>query len=380
MASGRGWLAAAAGSVGGEALAEYGLNMPVGVTSISREIYGLHMLILWVCVAIAAVVFGALGYSLWRYRKERHAVPAEFHEHTGTEIAWTVIPFLILALMAIPATLTLVSMHDTADADLTIKITGSQWRWRYEYLDNGVAYFSNLATPQEQRDNSAPKGEHYLLEVDDALVVPVGAKVRLLLTSADVIHAWWVPRLGVKKDAVPGFINESWARIDQAGIYRGQCAELCGVGHAYMPIVVEAKSPDDFAAWMAERRGAAAAEAAAGERTFTLAELMGRGEKVYATNCAVCHQATGLGLPGVFPPLKGSPVATGPLPAHLEVVLKGRSGTAMPGFGQLGDADIAAVLTYERNAWDNATGDVVQPAAVKTARAAAPATVTENTP
>lgn len=348
-------------------------NMPKGVTPISREIYGLHMLIFWVCVVIGVVVFSVLFYSVFKYRKSRGATPAQFHEHTSVEVVWTIIPFLILIGMAIPATRTLIAMEDTSNPDLTIQVTGSQWKWKYDYLDSGVSYYSNLATPMEQRENRAAKGEHYLLEVDRPMVVPTNQKIRILTTSTDVIHSWWVPELGIKKDAMPGFINESWALIEQPGIYRGQCAELCGVGHAYMPVVVQALPPDEFAAWVEEQKKAQEAELAAVSKEMSMDELMARGEQVYTTHCAVCHQATGQGVPGVFPSLQGSPVATGPVEGHLNIVLNGgRPGTAMPAFAQqLSDADIAAVVTYERNSWGNKTGDTVQAKDVKAARTSA---------
>jgi len=348
-------------------------NMPKGVTPISREIYGLHMLIFWVCVAIGVVVFSVLFYSIFKYRKSRGVTPAQFHEHTSVEVVWTIIPFLILIGMAIPATRTLIAMEDTSNPDLTIQVTGSQWKWKYDYLDNGVSYYSNLATPMEQRDNRAAKGEHYLLEVDRPMVVPTNQKIRILTTSTDVIHSWWVPELGVKKDAMPGFINESWALIEQPGIYRGQCAELCGVGHAYMPVVVQALPPAEFAAWVDEQKKAQEAELAAVSKEMSMDELMARGEQVYTTHCAVCHQATGQGVPGVFPALQGGPIATGPVEGHLNIVLNGgRPGTAMPAFAQqLSDADIAAVVTFERNSWGNKTGDTVQAKDVKAARTSA---------
>lgn len=359
---------------GGIVLAqELRYNMPKGVTPISREIYGLHMLIFWVCVAIGVVVFSVLFYSVFKYRKSRGVTPAQFHEHTSVEVVWTIIPFLILIGMAIPATKTLIAMEDTSNPDLTIQVTGSQWKWKYDYLDNGVSYYSNLATPMEQRDNRAAKGEHYLLEVDRPMVVPTNQKIRILTTSTDVIHSWWVPELGVKKDAMPGFINESWALIEQPGIYRGQCAELCGVGHAYMPVVVQALPPAEFAAWVDEQKKAQEAELAAVSKEMSMDELMARGEQVYTTHCAVCHQATGQGVPGVFPALQGGPIATGPVEGHLNIVLNGgRPGTAMPAFAQqLSDADIAAVVTFERNSWGNKTGDTVQAKDVKAARTSA---------
>ncbi len=345
------------------------LNMPEGVTPISRHVHDLHTLILGICAAIGVVVFGAIFVSILRHRKSQGREPAQFHESTAIEIVWTIIPFLILVGMAIPATKTLIAMEDTSNPDLTIEITGYQWKWRYDYLGEGVGFFSTLATPQDQIYGDAPKGEHYLQEVDNPLVIPVGKKVRFVLTANDVIHSWWVPALGGKKDAIPGFINEWWARVDKPGVYRGECAELCGRGHAYMPIVVVAKNEDEYRQWLAARKAEAAEAKAAAGKTWTKDELMARGKEVYGKFCAACHQANGQGVPGAFPALKGSKVATGPVKDHIAVVLNGRPGTAMAAFGpQLSDADIAAVVTYERNAWGNDTGDVVQPADVAAAR------------
>ena len=359
----------------GQAAADYALNMTPGVTPISHEIYSLHMLIFWVCVAIGSVVFGVMFYSIFKHRKSQGAVAAHFHESTTVEIIWTVIPFLILIVMAIPATKTLIAMEDTRDADLTIKITGFQWKWRYDYMggekfpDSKFGFFSVLSTPRDQIDNKAPKDENYLLEVDRPLVVPVGKKVRILVTGNDVIHAWWVPALGVKQDAIPGFINESWYTIKEPGTYRGQCAELCGKDHGFMPIVVEAKSEADYASWVTEQKAAAAASAEDPNKVWTKEELITKGEQVYTANCVACHQANGEGVPGAFPALKGSKIATGPAPAHLNRVIHGKPGTAMPAFGpQLSDTEIAAVITYERNTWGNNTGDFVQPSQVKAAR------------
>ena len=364
------WLAAGAlGSAAGGASAEYGLNLPRGVTPIANEAYDLHMMILWICVAIGVVVFGAMFYSILNHRKSKGAVAAQFHESTVVEIVWTIIPFLILIGMAIPATKALIAMEDTSNSDLSIKVTGYQWKWQYEYLDDGISFFSTLATPKEEIYDRQAKNEHYLLEVDNPVVVPVGKKVRLLITASDVIHAWWVPELGMKKDAIPGFGNEMWFRIDKPGIYRGQCAELCGKDHGFMPIVVDARSEADYAAWVAEQKMAMASASAANDREWTKAELMERGEQVYNSNCAACHQANGQGLPGAFPALAGGKITTGPLAGHIDIVMNGKAGTAMAAFGaQLSDADMAAVITYERNAWGNNTGDVVQPGDIKAAR------------
>lgn len=351
------------------ATADYALNLTRGVTPISQEAHAIHMLILWVCVAIGIVVFGVMFISIIFHRKSRGAKPAQFHESTAVEIAWTIVPFLILIGMAIPATKALVVMEDTSDADISIKVTGYQWRWGYDYMEDDVSFISALATPKEEIYNHEPKGEHYLLEVDKPVVVPVNKKVRLLITSNDVIHAWWVPELGMKKDAIPGYINEMWFKADKEGIYRGQCAELCGKDHGFMPIVVDVRSEADYRQWIAQQQGAVAAEQNAAQRDWTKDELMAQGEKVYASTCAACHQANGEGIPGTFPPLKGGAIATGPKADHLSLVLHGKAGTAMMSFaGQLSDTDLAAVVTYERNSWGNNTGDLVQPSEVKEAR------------
>ncbi len=354
------------------ASAEYGLNFPPPVTEVARDIYDLHMLIYYICVAIFIAVFGVMFYSIFAHRKSKGAKPAHFHESTTVEVVWTAIPFLILVAMAIPSTATLLKMDDTSAADLTVKITGYQWKWKYEYMDHDVGFFSSLATPRDQIENydgkGAEKGEHYLLEVDEPMVLPVGKKVRFLITANDVLHAWWVPALAVKKDAIPGFVNEMWTRIEEPGTYRGQCAELCGKDHGFMPVVVQAVGEEEFNAWLSKKKNEMVASAADAGKTWTKDELMARGEKVYA-QCSACHGATGAGVPGVFPALAGSKIATGPLDAHLNIVLSGKPGTAMQAFGgQMNDADLAAVITYERNAFGNNTGDVVQPAQIKAAR------------
>ncbi|MDJ0862901.1 MAG: cytochrome c oxidase subunit II [Gammaproteobacteria bacterium] len=352
------------------ALAEWGLNMTQGVTSISRQLYGLHMLVLWICVIIGIGVFGAIFYSIYHHRKSRGAKAAEFHESTTVEVIWTVVPFLILVGVAIPATKTLLYLEDTRDADINIKVTGYQWKWKYDYLDEDISFFSNLAPTSREAISADPtKVENYLLEVDNPIVVPVNKKVRFLITADDVIHAWWIPEFGVKQDAIPGFINDAWAVIEEPGVYRGQCAELCGKDHGYMPIVVEAKSETDYLAWVAEQKATAAADAEAAGKTWSMDELMAKGETVYITSCAACHQANGEGLTGVFPAIKGSPIATEDLPAHLDIILNGKAGTSMQAFGaQLTDTEIAAVITYQRNAWGNNTGEMVQPTEIKAAR------------
>ena len=344
------------------ASANWEVNMTPGVTEVSRSVFNLHMTIFWISVVIGTMVFAVMFWSMFMHRRSRGAVPAKFHENLTVEILWTVIPLLILVGMAIPATKTLIDIYDTEDADLDIMITGYQWRWQYNYLGEDVSFMSNMATPREQIANQAAKDEHYLLEVDEPMVVPTGQKVRFLITSADVIHSWWVPALAVKRDAIPGFINEAWTRIDEPGIYRGQCTELCGRDHAFMPIVVDARTPEDFAVWLDEKKAAAAAEAELTSKEWTLEELMERGERVYTSTCVACHQANGEGLPPMFPGLKGSDMVLNDVAAHIDVVVNGVPGTAMAAFGkQLSEVDIAAVVTYERNAWGNDTGEVVAP-------------------
>lgn len=342
------------------AYAEWGLNMTQGVTEVSRNIYDLHMLIFYICVAIGIGVFGVMFYSIYAHRKSKGFKPAKFHDSLTVEIIWTIIPFFILGGMAIPATTTLIDMYDTSEAHMDIKITGYQWKWQYEYLEEDISFFSNLRTAQEEINNELPKGEHYLLEVDEPIVIPVGKKIRFLITSADVIHSWWVPALAVKKDAIPGFINESWAIAEETGIYRGQCAELCGKDHGFMPIVVRVVEQDEYDAWIAEKQVIAAREKELFGKEWSQQELMAKGEQVYQSSCAGCHQADGSGLPPTFPALKGSPVATGPIEDHIAIVLGGKN--MMPSFGpQLNEVDIAAVVTYERNAWGNNMGDMATP-------------------
>ena len=351
-----------------QASAEYALNLPQGATAISHEVYDLHMWTIWICVWIGVVVFGAMLISIVKHRKSKGAVAAQFHESTTVEIIWTVIPFLILISIAVPATKTLIAMEDTKNADITIKATGYQWKWGYDYLREGISFYSSLATPRDQLDGMVPKGVNYLLEVDNPMVVPVGKKVRIILTASDVIHAWWVPALGVKQDAIPGFVRDSWFKADKPGTYRGQCAELCGKDHGYMPIVVEAVEPEKYALWVAEQQKKMAAQADDPNKVYTLDELRTRGEKVYAANCQACHQASGMGQPPAFPALSGSKVARGPKAGHIGIVLSGKPGTAMASFKQLSDVELAAVVTYERNAWNNKSGDMVAPSDIKAQR------------
>ena len=353
-------------------LAEYAYNLQTPASQVAQDVFDLHNLIMLVCLGIFIVVFGAMFYSLLKHRKSAGHQAAHFHENTTVEVIWTVIPFVILMGMAYPAAKVVIDMKDTTNPDMTIKITGYQWKWGYDYLNDDISFYSNLATPREQIVGSAAKGDNYLLEVDEPMVVPVGKRVRLLITANDVLHAWWVPALGAKQDAIPGFIRDSWFKADKIGTYRGQCVELCGKDHGFMPIVVEVVSEADYAAWVAKKKGAAQTAAADNAKSFELAELMGRGEKVYEANCAACHQASGMGLPGAFPAINGSKIATGPIADHINIVLNGKPGTAMAAFGgQLSDADIAAVVTYQRNAWDNKTGDLAQPAQIAAARGGA---------
>ena len=347
------------------------LNLRQGVTDISSQVYDLHMLMFMVCIGIAVVVFGVMFVSMYLHRKSRGAKPANFHESVKVEIAWTVIPFIILILMAVPAANTLIAMEDTADADLTVLVTGSQWKWHYKYMDSDIEYFSNLATQREQISNKFSKGENYLLEVDRPLVIPTGQKVRFLITSDDVIHSWWVPDFAVKKDANPGFINEAWTNVNEPGVYRGQCAELCGKDHGFMPIVVIAKDPADYEAWKNEKIAAIQIAKEEEERllamNMSMDELMTTGKKVYLAKCAACHMPNGEGLPGVFPAIKGSSLALNDRSGHIDILLNGRTGTAMQSFAkQLTLSEIAAVITYQRNAWGNNTGDIVQASEVHT--------------
>lgn len=350
------------------------LNLPTGVTQIARDVAWLHWMMLIICLVIFVAVFGVMFYSIWAHRKSKGAKPATFHESVGVEIAWTVIPFLIVIGMALPATRTVVAMKDTSGADLTVKVTGYQWKWGYEYIDGpaeGVSFLSNLTTPTTQIYNLEPKSEFYLMEVDNPLVVPVGKKVRMVVTAGDVIHSWMVPDLGVKQDAIPGFLRDTWFRAEQVGEYRGQCAELCGKDHAFMPIVVKVVSEEDYAAWAKDKQGALTAAADDPNKQWSTEELVSRGQTLYNAQCLACHQATGKGVPPAFPALDGSQIVMGPMAGQIDILLKGKPGTAMQSYASLSDVDLAGVITYTRQSWGNAgKGDdaVVQPSQVQVAR------------
>jgi cytochrome c oxidase subunit 2 len=352
------------------AQAEYQLNMTEGVTPISHELYGLHMLVFWICVAIAVIVFAVMAYSIMYHRKSKGAVAANFHESTTVEIIWTVAPLLILIGIAIPATATLLDLEDAkTNADITLEVTGIQWKWKYTFVDEDVSFISSLAQSSRDVIKDPLGNENYLLEVDKELVLPVGKKIRFLFHSNDVIHAWWVPALAVKQDVIPGFINDSWAIIEEEGVYRGQCAELCGKDHGFMPIVVNAVSEPEYNEWLAAMKAEAAAAASSADREWSQEDLMARGETVYQANCSACHGATGAGIPGAFPAMTGSPVVTGEAAGHVDIVVNGKAGTAMSAFkAQLNDVDIAAVITFERNSFGNSVGDTVQPSTIKNAR------------
>ena len=360
---------------------EHQLNLQPPVTRIASEIYDLHTWMMVVCVVIFVGVFGVMFYSVFKHRRSLGHKPATFHESTAVEIAWTIIPFLIVIGMALPATKTVVAMKDTSNADITIKATGMQWRWGYDYLKGegeGISFLSSLSTPRSQVGSPgvAPtesRGENYLIEVDNEVVVPVNKKVRMVLTANDVIHAWMIPAFGVKQDAIPGFVRDTWFKAEKIGTFRGQCAELCGKEHAFMPIVVKVVSDADYSTWVAGKKKEMAALADDPAKVWTIDELKIKGEKVYTTNCVVCHQASGKGIPGAFAALDGSTVVNGAKAAHINVLLNGqKSGkypSEMPAWKQLSDSDIAAVLTFTRNNWSNkAAENIVQPAEVLAAR------------
>jgi cytochrome c oxidase subunit 2 len=360
---------------------EHQLNLQAPATGIADYIYSLHNWMMLVCLIIFVGVFGVMFYSVFKHRKALGHKPATFHESTAVEIAWTVIPFLIVIGMALPATHAVVQMKDTSNPDLTIKVTGMQWKWGYDYLKGegeGISFLSNLATPREEIGEpgiapTKPRTENYLLEVDNPVVVPVNKKVRLVLTANDVIHSWTIPAFAVKQDAIPGFVRDAWFKAEKEGVYRGSCVELCGKEHAFMPIVVKVVSEGEYAAWVGDQKKKMAALLEDPNKVWTIDELKTKGQQVFSTNCVACHQASGQGVPGAFASLVGSPVVLGPKADQINVLLNGKhSGkfpSAMPAWKQLSDTDIAAVITFTRNDWGNkAPENIVQPAEVLAAR------------
>ena len=362
-------LAATIDMPGGPAVRQLNLTQPV--TAIASQIYDLHFVMLGICAVIFVAVFGVMFYSVYAHRKSKGHKAATFHESTTVEIAWTIVPMIIVITMAALATKTVLAMKDTSNADITIKATGYQWKWGYDYIKGegeGISFYSSMSTPRDQIEGAADKGVNYLLEVDNEVVVPMGKKVRMLITADDVIHAWMIPAFGVKQDAIPGFIRDTWFKADKVGVYRGQCAELCGKEHGFMPIVVNVKSDADYAKWVDEQKKLMAAKMDDPNKQWTPAELIARGEKVYAATCVACHQASGKGLPPAFPPLDGSKVVQGAKDNQIAILLNGRQGTAMASFKALTDVELAAVISYTRNSWGNKTGDAVMPADIKSAK------------
>ena len=340
------------------------LNMTQGVTDISKEVYELHMLIFWICVVIGVLVFGVMFYSMYAYTKKKNPVPATFHENTKVELAWTIIPFLILIAMAVPASKTLQNIYDDEAGDINIQVVGYQWKWQYRYLEDEISFFSNLMTDLDEIYNRVPKGENYLQEVDEMVLVPTGKKIRFLITANDVIHSWWVPAFAIKQDAIPGFINTAWTVIDEPGVYRGKCTELCGKNHGFMPIVVKAVEQEEYDLWVSEKRSAAIALAELTEKDWTKEELIERGEALYAKNCVACHQTNGQGLPPIFPSLVGSDIVLNDKDEQIKILMEGVQGSAMASFSYLSEVEMASVITYTRQSWGNAQkgdGEIVIP-------------------
>jgi len=342
----------------------FALNMTRGVTDISNEVFELHMLIFWICVAIGVVVFSVMFYSMYAHTKKKNPVAASFHENHKVEIAWTIVPFLILIAMAIPASKTLVKIYDDEAGDLNIQVTGYQWKWQYNYLEDDVSFFSNLSTDMDEINNLVPKGENYLQEVDEMVVIPVGKKVRFLITANDVIHSWWMPAFAIKQDAIPGFVNTAWTKVDKPGIYRGKCTELCGKNHGFMPIVVKVVEQSEYDEWVSGKKEAAMKMAELTTKDWTAEELVVRGESVYAVNCVACHQTNGQGIPGIFPALAGSDIVLNDKERNIEILMEGVQGAAMNSFNYLSEVELAAVITYTRQSWgneNNGDGEIVVP-------------------
>jgi cytochrome c oxidase subunit II len=360
-------LAAAGASGAAHAIAWY-FQSPA--SAMARDIDQMHQWVMWLIIVIFIGVFGFMFYACYAHRKSKGHKAEQFHENTTVEILWTVIPALILIVIAWPVTKVVIAQKDTSVPDLTIKVTGYQWKWGYDYLKGegeGISFVSTLSTPREQIEGRAPKGENYLLEVDNEMVVPIGKKVRVITTAADVVHAWWIPAFGAKQDAIPGFLRDLWFRAEETGTFRGQCTELCGKEHGFMPIVVRVVSQPEYAKWVGEQKALAAKSVEDDTKSFTPVELVSRGEKVYAQHCVACHQATGRGVPPAFPPLAGSKVVNGPEEGQIDIVLNGKPNTAMQSFKQLSNVEIAAVITFTRNSWGNKASEV-QPAEIKARR------------
>jgi cytochrome c oxidase subunit 2 len=331
------------------------INMTQGVTAISKEVFGLHMLIFWICVAIGIVVFGVMFYSMFAFTKKKNPNPSTFHENTKVELAWTIVPFLILVLMAVPASNTLTKIYDDTEGDINIQVIGYQWKWEYRYLEDNIGFFSNLTTDLDEIYGRTPKGEHYLEEVDEPVVIPVGKKIRFLITANDVIHSWWMPDFAIKQDAIPGFINTAWTIVDKPGTYRGKCTELCGRSHGFMPVVVKVVPQEEYDLWIASKKEAALKMAELTEKNWTAEELVQRGEGIYQKNCVACHQPNGAGITGIFPALAGSDIVLNNKSRHLEILMEGVQGAAMASYAkQLSEVDMAAVITYTRRSWGNA--------------------------
>ena len=342
----------------------FALNMTRGITDISNEVFELHMLIFWICVAIGVLVFGVMFYSMYAHTRKKNPVPATFDDNHKLEIAWTIIPFLILIAMAIPASKTLIKMYDDTAGDINIQVTGYQWKWQYRYLEDDVSFFSNLATDWDEINNLVPKGENYLQEVDEMVVIPTGKKVRFLITANDVIHSWWMPAFAIKQDAIPGFVNTAWTKVDVPGIYRGKCTELCGKNHGFMPIVVKVVEQDEYEEWVGIKKEEAQKLAELTTKEWTTEELVSRGQSVYEVNCVACHQTNGQGIAGIFPALVGSDIVLNNKERNIEILMEGVQGAAMNSFSYLSEVEIASVITYTRQSWGNdkkGDGEVVVP-------------------
>ena len=342
----------------------FALNMTRGITDISNEVFELHMLIFWICVVIGVLVFGGMFYSMYAHTRKKNPVPATFDDNHKLEIAWTIIPFLILIAMAIPASKTLIKMYDDTAGDINIQVTGYQWKWQYRYLEDDVSFFSNLATDWDEINNLVPKGENYLQEVDEMVVIPTGKKVRFLITANDVIHSWWMPAFAIKQDAIPGFVNTAWTKVDVPGIYRGKCTELCGKNHGFMPIVVKVVEQDEYEEWVEIKKEEAQKLAELTTKEWTTEELVSRGQSVYEVNCVACHQTNGQGIAGIFPALVGSDIVLNNKERNIEILMEGVQGAAMNSFSYLSEVEIASVITYTRQSWGNdekGDGEVVVP-------------------